>query len=138
ALGLGTHELEGRACEHAVAEALDLGYRHIDTAEGYGNERSIGAAIRGADRAGIFLTSKVSPDHLRPADVVRACEGSLCRLGTDYLDLYLVHWPNREVPIAETFEALISLRASGLLRSRGGCTVTASLHRTAARLDIPE
>lgn len=137
ALGLGTHELEGRACEHAVAEALDLGYRHIDTAEGYGNERSIGAAIRGADRAGIFLTSKVSPDHLRPADVVRACEGSLCRLGTDYLDLYLVHWPNREVPIAETVEALISLRASGLIRSWGVSNFTATHLREAARVELP-
>jgi 2,5-diketo-D-gluconate reductase B len=137
ALGLGTHELEGPACERAVAEALDLGYRHIDTAEGYANEASIGAAIRGVDRDDIFLTSKVSPDHLRGADVVKACEGSLRRLGTDHLDLYLVHWPNRDVPIEETVETLISLRASGLIRSWGVSNFTPTHLREAARVELP-
>lgn len=118
-LGLGTWGLVGSACERTVSKALELGYRHIDTAELYGNEAQIGRAIRGADRASLFLTSKVASENLRTDDVLRACSQSLERLGTHYLDLYLVHWPNDEIPIEETMEAMDTLVEQGRVRSVG-------------------
>ena len=118
-LGLGTWRLVGAACERIVSQAIELGYRHIDTAELYGNEAEIGRAIRGVERDSLFLTSKVSSENLRTNDVIRACTKSLERLGTDYLDLYLVHWPNDEVPIAETMEGMQYLVEEGMIRSVG-------------------
>ena len=96
-----------------------MGYRHIDTAELYGNEAQIGRAIRRVERASLFLTSKVASENLRTNDVLRACTQSLERLGTDYLDLYLIHWPNDEIPIEETMEAMESLVEQGMVRSVG-------------------
>lgn len=120
-LGLGTFELQGAACAHVVEEALALGYRHIDTAEGYGNEVEVGRAVRaaGVPRTRVFLTSKVWRDHLTAPDLRRRLVGTLERLGTDHLDLYLVHWPNRDVPAAETAGAMEALRGEGLLRAWG-------------------
>ncbi|WP_081898991.1 aldo/keto reductase [Herbidospora cretacea] len=92
-LGLGVWQVpDGRACVDAVRWALDAGYRHIDTAQAYGNEASVGKALResGLDRAEVFITTKFHPGG---SDPVRAAEQSLRRLGTDYVDLYLVHWP---------------------------------------------
>jgi 2,5-diketo-D-gluconate reductase B len=118
-LGFGTWTLRGSACERAVGTALDVGYRHIDTAEMYQNEAAVGRAITTVDRDDVFLTSKVWPDHLHDDDVRRACEASLSRLNTDYLDLYLIHWPNRRVPIRETVEALQRLADDGHVRAWG-------------------
>ena len=101
ALGLGTWQLRGRACEQAVQTALALGYRHLDTAERYGNEAEVGAAIArsGVDRAEVFLTTKVWPDHFRAADLRRAADDSLRRLRLDYVDLLLLHWPSAHIPL---------------------------------------
>lgn len=118
-LGLGTWGLVGSACERTVSKALELGYRHIDTAALYGNETQIARAIRHVERASLFLTSKVASEHLRSDDVLRACSQSLERLGTDYLDLYLIHWPNDEIPIEETMEAMATLVEQGKVRSVG-------------------
>lgn len=120
-LGLGTFELLGADCERVVAEALAIGYRHMDTAEGYGNELEIGRALRssGLAREEVFLTSKVWRDHLTPPLLRRRLEGTLRRLSTDYLDLYLVHWPNSAVPAAETAAGMEALREEGLLRAWG-------------------
>ena len=118
-LGLGTWGLVGSACGRMVSKALELGYRHIDTAQLYGNEAQIGGAIRHVKRASLFLTSKVASENLRTDDVLRACSQSLERLGTDYLDLYLVHWPNDEIPIEETMEAMETLVEQGRVRSVG-------------------
>jgi 2,5-diketo-D-gluconate reductase B len=118
-LGLGTWRLVGVACERIVSQALELGYRHIDTAELYGNEAEIGRSIRGVARGDLFLTSKVSSANLRMNDVIRACTGSLERLGTGYLDLYLVHRPNDEIPIEETMEGMQYLVEEGMVRSVG-------------------
>ncbi len=118
-LGLGTWQLVGSTCERIVRAALELGYRHFDTAELYGNESEIGAALADADRASLFLTSKVSSAHLRTNDVVRACRRSLEHLRTDYLDLYLIHWPNDEIPIAETMDGMLYLVEEGMVRSVG-------------------
>lgn len=120
-IGLGTFELQGPDCVQVVGEALALGYRHIDTAEGYGNEPEVGRALRTASvpRERVFMTSKVWRDHLAPAELRRQLEGTLERLGTDYLDLYLVHWPNSAVPAGETAGGMEALREEGLLRAWG-------------------
>jgi len=118
-LGLGTWELNGAACEKAVSIALELGYRHIDTAELYNNETEIGRAIKKIDRSQLFITSKVSSSNLHPHDLTEACKASLDRLGTDYLDLYLLHWPNDSIPIEQTMEAMQKLIGDGRVRSAG-------------------
>jgi 2,5-diketo-D-gluconate reductase B len=118
-LGLGTWELTGSACERVVRQALDLGYRHIDTAELYGNETEIGRALRGMAREPLFITSKVSPINMETEDVVRACNDSLRRLRLQYLDLYLLHWPNDAIPIERTMDGLLALVAQGKVKSIG-------------------
>jgi diketogulonate reductase-like aldo/keto reductase len=108
----------------ALRSALKLGYTHFDTAEMYGGGHSevlLGRAIRErkAKRESLFITSKVTPAHLRYDDVLRACEGSLRRLDMDYLDLYLVHWPSDSIPLEQTFRALNQLVASGKVKHLG-------------------
>ena len=133
AIGLGTWALSGRGCIESVRTALELGYRHIDTAEMYGNESEIGAAIRdaGFDRTQLFITTKVPPGKLRAAAAKRCAEESLRRLGTDYVDLLLVHWPNSQVPLAETLGAFAELRAAGRTRHIGVSNFPVSLLREA-------
>jgi 2,5-diketo-D-gluconate reductase B len=133
ALGFGTWALSGNAAYHATRMVLDLGYRHIDTAQIYGNEGEIGRAIRdsGLPRAEIFLTTKVAPSNLRKADVRRSHEESLRRLGLDQVDLLLIHWPNSSIPLGETLEALTALREAGKTRSIGVSNFTVALLREA-------
>ncbi len=124
-LGQGTwHMGEGHAPARQEADALrlglDLGMTLIDTAEMYGNggaERVVGQAIAGR-RAEVFLVSKVLPSNATRAGVARACAASLQRLGTDYLDLYLLHWEGR-VPLAETVEGFERLQEAGQIRAWG-------------------
>lgn len=120
-IGLGTFQLAGRTCRRVVQRALAMGYRHIDTAEGYGNEDEIGRAVRGGavPRERLFIVSKVWRDHLRPDTLRSHLKGSLRRLIMDYIDLYLVHWPNRDIPAEETVGGLEALRSEGLLRAWG-------------------
>ena len=118
-LGLGTWRLTGKLCEETVKKALELGYRHIDTAEIYGNEEQIGRAIRGYDRSGLFLVSKAWMTSLGRDGLIRACEKTLRRLGTSYIDLYLVHWPNDRFPITETMLGMEELVKRGMARSIG-------------------
>jgi diketogulonate reductase-like aldo/keto reductase len=118
-LGLGTWQLTGQKCTEAVKKALDIGYTHIDTAEIYGNQRDIGAAIRDFDREDLFITSKGWRDNLRFEDTIKSAEKSLDELGTDYLDLLLIHWPNRSVPVKETLSALKKLVEGGKAKSVG-------------------
>jgi diketogulonate reductase-like aldo/keto reductase len=119
-IGLGTWMLRGAACTDVVGRALSLGYRHIDTAEGYSNHAAVGEALAATDvaREDIFLVSKVM-GHLSYDDVLAACETSLRDLQTDYLDLYLVHWPNPKIPMAETFQAFSRLHDEGVVRNIG-------------------
>lgn len=121
ALGFGTFELEGDTCRAAVETALATGYRHLDTARMYGNEAEIGAAleISQVPREEIFLTSKAWREQLDPASVERELETSLRLLKTDYLDLFLIHWPNPEVPLEATIEAMEKQREKGLTRQIG-------------------
>jgi 2,5-diketo-D-gluconate reductase B len=114
-IGLGTWALSGGTCQESVLAALELGYRHIDTAEMYGNEADIGQALArsGIDRSQLFLVSKVWRNHMRYSEVMSACDRSLSDLRTDYLDLYLIHWPVYDVPVEETVRALDELQRSG-------------------------
>ena len=131
ALGFGTWQLTGPACERAVRAALDIGYRHIDTASMYGNEEAVGAAIRGSgiDRSEIFLTTKVWSDAVAYAAAKRSCEESLRLLGTDYVDLLLIHWP--APGMAETLRAFAELRGEGKVRSIGVSNYDVRLMREA-------
>ncbi len=121
-LGLGTYKsAEGGDVERSVATALALGYRSIDTASLYGNEAGIGSAIAasGVPRGEIFLASKVWNDEQGYDETLEAFERSLKRLGTSYLDLYLVHWPRPQTH--ETWRALERLYAEGAARAIGVC-----------------
>lgn len=118
-LGIGTWQLKGEACTNAVKMAIEAGYRHIDTAEIYGNEVEVGKGIveSGIDRSELFITSKCWTEHA--GAVEDALRASLERLGVEYLDLYLIHWPTDEVPIEETIATLDSCREKGLIRAFG-------------------
>jgi diketogulonate reductase-like aldo/keto reductase len=118
ALGLGTYDLGDRTAD-SVRAALDAGYAHIDTAEGYHNEAAIGEALAEYDRDEVFLTSKVLAKNLNYESVIESCEASLDRLGTDYLDLYLIHWPNPAISLRETLQAMAELHDRGLVRDVG-------------------
>lgn len=120
-LGLGTWRLTGDQCTRSVETALDLGYRHVDTAQAYGNERAIGTAIERSDvdREELFLTTKLDWSNRRYDDVLRSTEESLARLGTSYVDLLLIHQPNPTVPLKETLDAMNELRDAGNIEHVG-------------------
>lgn len=118
-VGFGTSRLEGEELEAALRAALEAGYAHVDTAEGYGNEETIGEVLADYDRDDVFLTSKVLPTNLDDESVIRACEASLERLGTEHPDLYLTHWPNPAISLRETPHAMATLHEEGLVRNVG-------------------
>jgi len=120
-VGLGTWNIGGQDLRDALRAGLDAGYTHVDTAEGYHNEETIGEELAAADvdREDLFLTSKVLPKHLGYESVIRACRDSLDRLGTDYLDLYLIHWPNPAISVRETLQGMAHLKEEGLVRNVG-------------------
>lgn len=120
-VGLGTWELTGSTCTKAVKMALDIGYRHIDTAYIYGNQAEISRAIREGpvDRSDLFITSKVWKNSLTRDRVLSQTEEILRQLGTDYVDLLLVHWPTTEVPIEETVSAFEEVAGEGKATSIG-------------------
>jgi 2,5-diketo-D-gluconate reductase B len=121
AIGLGTMRQQGEACTTIVEGALAEGYRHIDTARKYGNEREVGVGMARSSvpRDEILLTTKLAPDELLPDQVRLATEDSLRELGVDHVDLLLVHWPNPQVPLADTLGAMAALREDGLVRALG-------------------
>ncbi|MBS3786574.1 aldo/keto reductase [Candidatus Bipolaricaulota bacterium] len=118
-LGLGTWKLRGKECEEVVKKALEIGYRHIDTAIFYDNEEAVGRAIKNHRREELFVTTKVWKDKLHYRDFKRSAEGSLKRLDTEYLDLLLIHWPNPEIPLEETIKAMNELVEEGKVRHIG-------------------
>lgn len=128
ALGLGTWQMKGRECREAVESALDIGYRHIDTAQAYGNEEQVGKAIAdsGVDRDDLWLTTKVWRSNFRTGDVRSSFQKSLEKLGTDYVDLLLVHWPSREIPFEETLGAMADIVDEGGARNIGISNFTAA------------
>ncbi|MCA0998266.1 aldo/keto reductase [Alloyangia pacifica] len=120
-LGLGTFRMEPGEARHIVAAALSEGYRHIDTAQAYGNESEVGEGILASDvpRHQIFLTTKILPRDFAAADFRKATEASLTALGLDYIDLMLLHWPSKEVPLSETLPVLDALIDEGKVRFGG-------------------
>lgn len=118
-VGVGTWDIDGDTVRDAVRAALEAGYTHVDTAEGYMNESEIGDVLAEHDREELFLTSKVLPSNLGYESVIEACEASLDRLGTDYLDLYLIHWPNPAISLRETLHAMETLHERGSVRNVG-------------------
>lgn len=133
-LGFGTFQLSGGDCRRAVSTALDIGYRHVDTAQMYGNEDEVGAAITssGVDRSEIFVTTKIDNGNHAAADVRSSTETSLRRLGLDHVDLLLIHWPVRGIPLSETCQAMIELQERGLVRHLGVSNFNSALVREAA------
>jgi 2,5-diketo-D-gluconate reductase B len=137
-VGLGTWELRGRTCARIVEQALRLGYRHIDTAEMYDNEREVGAALHasGVGREDVFITTKIWPSHFAPLELDRAAKGSLARLRLSEVDLLLLHWPNPQIPLSETLGALCKVKQSGLARHIGVSNFTVPLIEEAVRLAV--
>lgn len=136
ALGFGTWRLEGRQAQRMVEAALEIGYRHVDTASMYGNEAEVGAALRasGLGPAQVLVTTKVWPDRFRAGELERSAEESLRRLRLARVDLLLLHWPNPAVPLAETMGALARVHAAGLARHIGVSNFPAALLEAAVRL----
>jgi 2,5-diketo-D-gluconate reductase B len=136
AIGLGTWELRGRNCARLVEQALKLGYRHIDTAQIYENEREVGDGLRasGIRRDDMFVTTKVWTTHFAPNDLERSIRESLARLRLSNVDLLLLHWPNPHVPLAETLGALAHVKRLGLSRHIGISNFTVALIEEATAL----
>ncbi|MVA97948.1 aldo/keto reductase [Nitratireductor sp. CAU 1489] len=133
AIGLGTWTLRGGACADMVEHALELGYRHLDTAAMYENEADVGAGLRaaGLPRAEIFVTTKVWYTDIAPGDLERSAEASLRRLGLDQVDLLLIHWPNPAVPVEHSMRALNAVREAGMARHIGVSNFPTGLLRRA-------
>jgi 2,5-diketo-D-gluconate reductase A len=122
-LGFGVYQIPPEETAEAVGRALEIGYRHIDTAEMYGNEKEVGEAVRasGLDRGEVFVTSKLNNGSHRRDDALRAFDGTLEALGLDQLDLFLVHWPlpTIDVDYVETWKAMEEIYADGRCRAIG-------------------
>ena len=128
AIGFGTYPLSGEDGVAAITGAIEEGYRLLDTAVNYENEREVGEAVRrsGLPREELFVTSKIPGRHHGYDDAIASTRESLSRLGLDYLDLHLIHWPNPSVgKYAEAWRALVDLRREGLVRSIGVSNFTA-------------
>jgi 2,5-diketo-D-gluconate reductase B len=134
-VGLGTWELRGRVCSRVVEQALRLGYRHVDTAQLYENEREVGEGLRasGVRRNEVFVTTKIWPTHFAPRELERAARECLARLRLTEVDLLLLHWPNPQIPLPETLGALCKVKRDGLTRHIGVSNFTVALIEQAVR-----
>jgi diketogulonate reductase-like aldo/keto reductase len=128
-IGLGTWELRGRTCARLVEQAIKLGYRHIDTAQIYENEREVGEGLRASKvrRDEIFVTTKIWTNHFAPHDLERSTKESLTKLRLAEVDLLLLHWPNPQVPLSETLGALARVKKLGMARHIGVSNFTVAL-----------
>lgn len=124
-LGLGTWQMEEKTCSTAIPLALELGYRHIDTAFAYYNEQFVGKALASFPREELFVTTKLWRDFHDPKKVEEGCDASLKSLNMPYLDLYLIHWPERK-NMVEILEAMQKLKEKGKILSMGVCNATIS------------
>ncbi len=136
AVGMGTMTLKGETCVDAVSAALQMGYRHLDTAERYGNEVDVGEGLRasGIDRNEVFVTTKVYWDKLAPGDFERSFDDSLRKLQLPSVDLLLIHWPSKTVPLADTIPLLCRARRDGRAKHIGIANFTLPLIEEAVRL----
>jgi diketogulonate reductase-like aldo/keto reductase len=135
-IGLGTWDLRGRTCARIVEQAVRLGYRHVDTAQAYDNEREIGEGVRasGLPREQVFVTTKVWWTHFSAGALERSVAESLAKLRLRYVDLLLLHWPNSSVPLAETMAALCKVKREGLTRHIGVSNFTVALVEEAVKV----
>lgn len=133
-VGLGTMRKHGDEARTLVTESLAAGYRHLDTGQYYGNEEEVGQGLHasGVPRDEIWVTTKfLHPKSPAPGELLAAAESSLQRLGVEYVDAMLVHWPNAHVPLAQAMEALGRFRDEGKARAVGLCNVSSTLLREA-------
>lgn len=137
-IGLGTWQLTGQEGKAAIKQALDLGYRHIDTAFHYHNHQAVGRAVEESDvdRSEFFVTTKIWRDHLTENKLNQQFEESLEQLGMDYVDLLLVHWPNQDVSIEETLTAMRALQQEGKIKALGVSNFTTDLLREALAVGV--
>ncbi|RVR13083.1 aldo/keto reductase [Sinorhizobium meliloti] len=140
ALGFGTFRMSGAEVLRILPQALKLGFRHVDTAQIYGNEAEVGEAIQksGIPRADVFLTTKVWVDNYRHDAFIASVDESLRKLRTDHVDLLLLHWPGSDAPMAERIGALNEVRNAGKVRHIGISNFNTTQMEEAARLsDAP-
>lgn len=137
-IGLGTWPMAGAECQRAVEGALSLGYRHIDTAEMYGNEDAVGAALKasGLKREEAFVTTKVWHDKPRGDQIRAALEASLKRLGTPHVDLFLIHWPSPQLDLPDALRALAKAREDGMAKAVGVSNFPLGLLRRAVEAEL--
>ena len=134
-IGLGTWTLQGRDCARLVEQAIHVGYRHIDTAQMYDNEREVGEGVRASGkRDEVVVTTKVQPQWLAPHDLERSVKQSLAQLRLDAIDLLLIHWPNPRMPLAETLGAMAKMKREGYARAIGVSNFTVALLDEANRV----
>jgi 2,5-diketo-D-gluconate reductase B len=128
-IGFGTMTLKDDLCVELVEAALHLGYRHLDTAQNYGNEREVGEGFRaaGVPREDVFITTKVWFNRLAPGDLERSVEESLERLKLPWVDLLLIHWPNAQIPLAGSIESLCKVKRAGLTKHIGVANFTVAM-----------
>src|SRR3984893_206646 len=140
AIGLGTMTLKGDVCVSAVKVALQLGYRHVDTAERYGNETEVGEGLAqglraaGLQREHVFVATKVYHDKLAAADFQRSFDESLQKLRLPWVDLLLIHWPNPKIPLAETLGVLCRAKRDGRTKHVGVANFPTALLQEAVKL----
>ena len=135
-LGFGTMTLKEDQCVQLVEASLKLGYRHLDTAQMYGNEREVGSGMRGSGlkREDIFLTTKVWFTQLASGDFERSVDESLERLGLPWVDLLMIHWPNAQVPLSESIAALCKMKKAGLTKHIGVANFNIAMIEEAVKL----
>jgi 2,5-diketo-D-gluconate reductase B len=132
-LGLGTYRMQGTVCREAVERAVALGYRHIDTAEMYANEDAVGAALAATalPRGELHVTTKVWPENLAPDAIRRSFDNSMKKLRLDFVDLYLIHWPAKDMNLGTALETLMALKQEGRTRAIGVANFTTALLKQA-------
>jgi 2,5-diketo-D-gluconate reductase B len=135
-LGLGTWELTGQECIDTVEAAINLGYRHLDTAQIYNNEQQVGQGVKQSNtgRQELFITTKVSTHNLDPDSLVRSTENSLVKMKTDYIDLLLIHWPTPDMELEATLAAMYWLKEKNKIRHIGVSNFSPGLFREAIGL----
>lgn len=135
-IGLGTWSLNEDVAVKGIVAAIEAGYKHIDTAIWYKNEEAVGQGLRasGARRDDYFLTTKMPPESIARNDLIPAARGSLQRLGVEQVDLLLIHWPNKAIPLSESIAALCEAKRLGLAKHIGVSNFTRAMIEEAVRL----
>lgn len=135
-LGFGTYQITGEACKNAVNDAISIGYRHIDTAQMYGNEEAVGNGIKasGISREELFITTKIWYTDLQKNKVLQTTAESLRKLQTEYVDLLLIHWPAKDISLEETLDAMMQLKEHDKTRHIGVSNFTVPLLQKAINI----